>query len=112
MTEATQDQGTVKSAPVTENRTFQELLKSLIGHVVTIVNPESYEDAPVGHQIRAGFYRAKPIGMGQDYLIVATEFTHSAGGAAAQSKEPVRQYIPVSQIKRISILKTERLIHI
>ena len=56
MTEATDTQGTIKPAATTEDRSFYDLLKSLMGQIVTIVNPESYEDAPVGHQIRAGFY--------------------------------------------------------
>ena len=111
MTEATETTGTIKPAAAMEDRTFQELLKSLIGQIVTIVNPESYEDAPVGHQIRAGFYRAKPVGLGKDYLVVATELIHPAK-PGDQQKEPVRQYIPIDQIKRVSILKTERLIHI
>ncbi len=113
MTEATDTQGTIKPAATTEDRSFYDLLKSLMGQIVTIVNPESYEDAPVGHQIRAGFYRAKPVGMGKDYIILATELVHSSSVApASKAKEPVRQYIPIAQIKRVSILKTERLIHI
>ena len=63
-------------------------MNSLIGQIVTIVNPESYEDAPVGHQIRAGFYRAKPIGLGDDYLVLATELVHKG---VEVGKEPVRQ---------------------
>ena len=98
-----------KAGPIVEDKSFQDLLKSLMGQVVTMVNPESYEDAPVGHQIRAGFYKAKPIGLGKDYLIVATEYVHTGREA---SKEPVRQYIPLTNIKRISIMKGEKLIHI
>ena len=109
MTEATDTQGTLKPAATTEDRSFYDLLKSLMGQIVTIVNPESYEDAPVGHHIRAGFYRAKPIGLGNDYLILATEFVHAG---RESGKEPVRQYIPLSAIKRISVLKSEKLIHI
>ena len=80
-----------------------------MGQVVTIVNPESYEDAPVGHQIRAGFYRAKLIGLGNDYVILATELVHQGKESA---KEPVRQYIPLDKVKRISVLKGEKLLHI
>ena len=83
MTEATDTQGTIKPAATTEDRSFYDLLKSLMGQIVTIVNPESYEDAPVGHQIRAGFYRAKPVGMGKDYIILATELVHSSSVAPA-----------------------------
>ena len=107
----TKDKGTIKPrpAPITEKRDFHDLLRSLIGEIVTVVNPESYEDAPIGHQIRAGFYRAKPIGLGNDYLILATEFVHAG---RESGKEPVRQYIPLTAIKRISVLKTEKLIHL
>ena len=108
MTEATQPKA-AKAAPLIEDRTFLDLLKSHVGHVVTMVNPESYEDAPVGHQIRVGFYRAKVLGVGQDYLIVATELHHPGRQTA---KEPVRQYIPIEKIKRVSLLKAERLIHL
>lgn len=98
-----------KAAPIHEERSFHDLLESLMGQVLTIVNPESYEDAPVGHQIRAGFYRAKLIGMGKDYLILATQLVHAGKD---HEKEPVRQYIPIEKVKRISILKAERLIHL
>ena len=110
MSETTKEQGTVKPfTPVTESRDYIEIVKSLMGQIVTIVNPESYEDAPVGHQIRAGFYRAKLIGLGNDYVILATELVHTGKESA---KEPVRQYIPLAKIKRISILKGEKLLHI
>ena len=81
--------------------------------MITVVNSESYEDAPIGHQIRSGFYRAKPIGLGQDYLILVTEYVHRGPKVSKEkAKEPVRQYIPISRIKRISLLKTEKLIHL
>jgi len=92
--------------PIVEDRSFVDVLRSLIGKVVTVVNPESYEDAPIGHQIRAGFYRAKPVGLGRDYLIVVTEYKHKT------DKEPVKQYIPIANIKRVSLMKSELLIHI
>lgn len=111
MNEGTQENDTIKpkAAPIIEDKDFHDLIKSLVGQVVTVVNPESYEDAPVGHQIRAGFYRAKAIGLGRDYLILSTQFVHKG---KAPEKEPVRQYIPLSQIRRISILKGEKLLHI
>lgn len=110
MTENTETQTAAKAAvPVTEDRSFIDLLKTLVGKPVTVVNPESYEDAPVGHQIRAGYYRAKPIGLGQDYLILMAEYVHAG---RETSKEPVKQFIPFAKIKRISLMKSERLIHI
>ena len=99
-----------KAGPVIEERGFNEVVKTLLGKVVTIVNPESYEDAPLGHQIRAGWYQAKVVGMGNDYLILVTEYVHA--GSKTDSREPVKQFIPLAQIKRVSVMKSERLIHI
>ena len=111
MSETEADRGAIapRPAPLREDRGFRDLLETLVGQIVTIVNPESYEDAPVGHQIRVGFYHAKPIGLGNDYLILATEYVHKGKETA---KEPVRQYVPLTKIKRISIMKSERLIHL
>ena len=92
-----------------EERSFDQLLKDLLGKTVTIVNPESYEHAPVGYTLKTGFYRAKIIGKGHDYLIIVTEL--KKGGKDA-SGDPVKQYLPIAHVKRISLMKTERLLHI
>jgi hypothetical protein len=98
----------VKSEPVIEDNTFLDLLKSSLGKTFTIVNPESYEHAPVGFTIKAGYYRAKLTGMGKDYLILVTEMRK----AKADAGEPVKQFLPIKQIKRISMMRTERMLHI
>lgn len=92
-----------------EERDFSDVLKSYLGKLITVVNPESYEDAPLGHDIRKGWYPAKPVGFGRDYMIVVTEYKHAGKKA---TKEPVKQYIPFARIKRISVMKTEVLVHI
>ena len=97
------------TAPVQEDKHFLDILKSLLGKTITIVNPESYEDAPVGHQIRAGYYRAKLTGMGKDYLTIMTEYVHTG---RETSKEPVKQFIPIEKVKRVSVLMSELLLHI
>lgn len=90
-------------------QTFKEVLTNLTGKVVTFVNPESYEDAPVGYRLTTGFYKAKVLQVGEDYISVATELVHKRGEV---EKEPVRQFIPLAKIKRISVLAGDRLIHI
>jgi len=95
--------------PIVEERGFADVLKSYLGKLITVVNPESYEDAPLGHDIRKGWYPAKPVGFGNDYMIVVTEYKHAGKKA---TKEPVKQYIPYARIKRISVMKTEVVVHI
>lgn len=96
-------------AVATEDRSFTEILKSLVGQTVTIVNPESFEAAPVGYQLKTGFYKAKVSNLGKDFMVLVTELK-KVGKAAGT--EPVKQFLPIDKIKRISILKSEKLIHI
>jgi hypothetical protein len=80
-----------KAAPKTaeEPKSFRELLKAMLGGVVTMVNPESYEEMPVGHQIKPGFYRAKLLALADDYLVVISEFQHAGKGARKEAREAV-----------------------
>jgi len=105
----TQDTGARTTKTAAGDISYRSVLKSLVGQPITVVNPESYEHAPVGHKLTTGFYRGKVLGLGEDCLILATEFDKKGKDAA---KEPVRQYIPIHRIKRISVMKAEKLIHI
>ena len=86
---------------IVEQRCFLDVLRGFVGCAVTIVTPERYEDAPLGHPIRGGWDRAKLVGFGNDYIIVAK-----------QDNEPVKQYIPLHSIKRVSVHDREVLVHI
>ncbi len=96
--------------PIFEDRPFVEMLKSHLGKLFLMVNSESFEETGIGHQIQGSWYRARLVGIGRDYVIVVSEFTHGAGKHA--SKEPVKQYIPIDRIKRVSLMRSERLLHI
>ena len=111
MSEQTEDTGARPEAggATIEDRDYVDILKALAGKVVTIVNPESYEAATVGHTLTTGFYRGKVLHVGIDYITLATEFVHKT---TTKEKEPVRQYLPIASIKRISLMRTERLIHL
>jgi len=100
------------AAPQLEDRSFHDLLTSLVGSVVTIANPESYEHAPMGRQLKAGFYKAKLTTMGRDYLVLLTEDIKQGKRGEEPSKEPVKQYIPISCIKRFSHMKSDRILHL
>ena len=91
-----------------EDRNFHDVLLSLIGKVVTCINPESYEAAPLGYQIKAGFYRGKVTGVGKDYLIMMTEMSTRK----KEERVPVKQYIPLNHVKRISLTKAECMLHL
>jgi hypothetical protein len=92
-----------------DSSSFSDVLKAMVGQVVTVVNPESFEDAPMGSRLTTGFYRAKLLAVGSDFISLATEFHHKKGDKA---KEPVKQFIPFTSIKRLSVMKSDKLIHI
>ncbi len=101
-----------ESQPQMEDRSFHDLLSSLIGSVVTVANPESYEHAPMGRQLKAGFYKAKLTSMGRDYLVLLTEDIRQGKRGEEPTKEAVKQYLPIARIKRFSHMKSDRIIHI
>ena len=105
MSEAESQAATAKA----EVETFAEILKSLVGKTVTMANPESLEEAPVGQQLTTGIYRARILGVQKDYISAATEYKRRG---REQIREPVKQFIPLANIKRITIMKAEAIIHI
>ena len=95
--------------PNVENKSYVDIIRGLVGNLVTVVNPESYEGAPVGYALRTGFYKAKVTAAGEDYLVLVTEFTPSGRKV---EKEPVKQYVPLRRVKRVSMTKSERILHL
>lgn len=109
MTDQTPDSQPAPSESKTrlELHTVSDVLKSMVGRLVTMVNPQSLEGAPVGYRLTTGFYKAKIRAVEPEMLTVATEFTpHRA------EKEPVKQFIPINSVKRISVMKQEIMIHL
>ncbi|PIE21887.1 MAG: hypothetical protein CSA62_15215 [Planctomycetota bacterium] len=88
---------------------FTEFLSSLVGRVVTFANPESLEDAAMGYVLKTGFYRTKLLAVHNDYFCVAAELVHKG---KETRKEPVRQFIPMSAIKRVTVGKSDILVHV
>ena len=97
------------SQPQAAREYFRDALQAVTGKVVTMVNPESLEEAPTGYQLTRGFYRAKVLAVGKDYVTVVVEFVHRR---KEQTKETVKQYIPLARIKRMSVSKSEIFLHI
>jgi len=95
---------------VEEDRSYRDVLKSLVGKQVTVVNPESFEAAPmVGFHLKEGFYKGKITAIGTDYLVFQTIVTLSKKEGGQQ---PVQQFIPVHRLKRVSVMKSGMFLHI
>ncbi|MCP5065433.1 MAG: hypothetical protein GY946_02615 [bacterium] len=93
---------------IIEDRSYRGVLESLVGKRVTVVNPESFEALPsAGHELREGHYPGKISGFGEDYIIFQTVLA-----ASKKDRKPVRQYIPLDRIKRVSLMATGALLHL
>jgi len=105
------DQADTQEATATtrEDRDFRTVLESLVGKKVTVINPQSYEAKAVGTKLKEGMYSGTVSGMGNDYLVLNTvmDAPKKEGG-----QQPVRQFIPLLHIKRLSVMKTGALIHL
>lgn len=110
-TKAEQAETKAEHKPTVELKTYNAVLRSLVGKVVTMANPESLEDSPMGYQLKTGFYRAKVLSVRDDYISVAVELVRKSKGREPV-KEPMRQFIPLDRIKRLSVGKSEIILHI
>jgi len=84
------------------------VLRSLVGKVATVSNPESMESIPLGYQIKPSFYRAKILNVYEDMLAVATELSKPG----KPEKTVVKQFIPFARIKRVCLLKDDIHLHL
>lgn len=88
---------------------FRSVLSFLVGQMVTLVDSESLEEAPVGRYLDMACHEAKVLRAGEDYLLLVRELTHQHGEDHA---EKIRLFLPIDRIKRITLMEEERLIHI
>ena len=109
MSEPTTDAGVRPASEPTKVEDFRGVLKALVGKNVTVVNPESYESAPMGFQLKEGFYTGKIGKIGSDFILFHTII---AASKKEGGKVPVKQYIPIHRIKRISLMKDTFILHL
>jgi hypothetical protein len=99
--------------PPASKDSIEGLLRTLVGKAVTVVDPESFEEAAVGYRIRAAIYRAELTTLGADYAVLTGRFVHRGAGAHnGGAKEVIRHYVPLGKIKRISLLAKEAVVHL
>jgi len=104
----TEQQATEAAPDVTTEQNYRGILESLVGKKVTVVNPESFEALPrEGHELREGYYPGKISGFGKDFMIFQTVLA-----ASKKDRQPVKQFIPLARIKRISMMRSGTLLHL
>lgn len=84
-----------------------DILKTLIGQVVTVINPQSYIPTITGYTIDSEVYQAKLVSMENGTVKILTEILSNPH---KKVREKALQFIPVDQVKRVTISKSDRLI--
>jgi hypothetical protein len=98
-----------QKSPLMSAKSFSDVLRSLIGRPITIVYTQSYERAAMGAQLTEGFYKGKIVGVEDTFITVATEFAPKVKNA---EPEPVRQFVPITSVTRVTVMKSEILLHL
>lgn len=98
------------AAEAIANQSFRQILERHLGKEFTVVNPETFDDSAFGHQLHAAWYHAKLVALGLDFAVLVMEYQHGSGKSA--TKEPCEQYVPLAKIRRVSVMKSERILHI
>jgi hypothetical protein len=86
--------------------TFLAILSSWKNTEVTVVNPQSFRRGAITNAIDLETFPARLVHVGEDYVEVAYEAKKKGEMA------PVTQFIPFTQIRRLSVWGSENLIHI
>jgi len=89
--------------------TFGEILKPLVGQVVTVINPTSYIPTLTGYRIDAETYKAKVLSIEDGTLRILIEFVLDPH---KKTKEKAYQYIPIEQVRQVQISNSDKFVMI
>lgn len=96
--------------PTRLQKRFSDVLEGQLGKDFIIINPHSFEHTRMGFTLKEDHYPAKLVALGDDFVVMVLRFEHGHGDEA--QAEPTEQYIPLMQIKRISLMRSNRYIHL
>ncbi len=85
---------------------FISVLKEWENSTVTIINPESYSLGMLGDKIAFESYEVTLVAASDDFIHIS--YTRAKKGEDTK----VEQYIPIGQVKRVSIWGDEKFIQI
>ena len=88
-------------------KTMKEACQLLIGQLVTVINLQSYVRSLTGYKVDVETYKAKVLSYEEDTLKIITEYVKDPH---KKVKEKVFQFIPLCQIKRVTMSSSEKFI--
>jgi len=88
-------------------KTMEDAFRILEGQLVTVINTQSYVRTLTGYKVDVETYKAKVVSFEDDTVKIITEYMKDP---VKKVKEKVFQFIPLPQIKRVTISATEKFI--
>ena len=103
----TQAEPELKSTP--QIQSMRDVLRSLVGKLIVVSTPDSLKTIPLGHQIKPSCYKAKILKVFDAMALLAAE-----GSRKTEQEKPatLKQYLPLSVVKRVCISKEEIHLHL
>ena len=93
----------------TKVQTLEDALNSLVGKLVLVSTPDSLQAIPIGYQVKPSCYKAKILKVYEGMAVLAAEGSKKKG---EDKTETLRQYVPLSSVKRICVGKAEIHLHL
>lgn len=86
---------------------LQKILSTLVGHMITVVDPQTYAPTLTGYEIEPTAYKAKVVSCEHGILRLLMEYMSDP---RSKTKERAQLFVPVEQIKRVMVAKSQKLI--
>jgi len=91
---------------ISDLRSIDAVLRTLIGKTAIVSTTDSLESIPLGYQIKPSWYRAKLVDVTDTMLVIVTVTTQK------NEKIPLKQFLPISTVKRICVGKGHLHLHL
>ena len=86
---------------------LEKVLSTLVGHIITVVDPQTYAPTLTGYEIEPTAYKAKVISCENGILRLLLEYLSDPRN---KTKERAQLFVPVDQIKRVMVAKSQKLV--
>jgi|GEM_PF-2410391 len=86
---------------------WEKILAGMLGHSITVVNPQRYTPTLTGYKIEPEAYKARVVSCEDGILKLLTSFLCDPH---KKTKEKAFQFVPIDQIKRVMISESQRLV--
>jgi hypothetical protein len=90
-------------------KTMSDAFNFLVGQLITVINTQSYVRTLTGYTVDVETYKAKVVSYEDETLKILTEYVKDP---RTKTKEKVYQFIPLTQIKRVTISPSEKFLAI